>query len=121
MRWLTILVRTGHIGIAGVFFGGCVFHVPFSQLALWHHGAIATGGGLLLLEWLHDRHWWHRGKGLVVLFHVGVGALIHLTPGLTVPLLWGALVSGGIGSHMPRRFRHWSILQGWETAEKRRD
>ena len=119
MRWLTIVIRTAHIGVAAVFFGGCVLHVPFAQLAGWHHLTIATGSGLLLLEWFHDPQWLHRGKGLLTLLHVGLVALVHIAPGLTVPLLWGALVSGCIGSHMPRRFRHWSLLYGREVWEKR--
>ena len=119
MRWLTIGIRTAHIGVAAVFFGGCVFHVPFTQLGLWHHLTIATGSALLLLEWLHDPHWPHRGKGVLAILHIGLVALVHLAPGLMVPLLWGALISGCIGSHMPRRFRHWSLLHGREPAEKK--
>lgn len=119
MRWLGILVRTGHIGVAAVLFGGCVLQVPFDQLTLWHHLTLASGSGLLLLEWLHDPRWPHRGKGLLGILHVGLGATIHFSLGLTVPLLWGILVSGGIGSHMPRRFRHWSILYGKERKEER--
>lgn len=118
MRWLSIAARTGHIGVAGVFFGGIVLSVPSGVLPLWHHLTIASGCVLLLVEWLHDSRWPHRGKGLLGLLHIGLGLLAHLAPGLTVPLLWGILVSGCIGSHMPRRFRHWSILHGWEVMEK---
>lgn len=114
-RWLSIIIRTAHIGFAAVFFGGCVLHVASAQLGFWPHGTLATGTALLLLEWRHDLHWPHRGKGLLVILHVGLVLLIPLHPGLTVPLLWGALVSGCIGSHMPRRFRHWSLLQGPEV------
>jgi len=117
MRWLGIAVRTGHIGVASVFFGGCLLLVPYAHLSFWHHLVIATGCVLLLLEWLHDRHWPHRGKGLLGLLHACLGLLIHLKPGLTVPLLWIILVTGCIGSHMPRRFRHWSILYGREIRE----
>jgi hypothetical protein len=118
MRWFSIVVRTCHIGVGAVFFGGCVLHVPFAQLALWHHLAIVTGGGLLLLELLHDMHWPFQGKGLLCLLHVFLGVMIHLKPDLTVPLLWAILISGCIGSHMSRHFRHWSILHGWEVREK---
>jgi hypothetical protein len=52
------------------------------------------------------------------LIHVLLGVFIHLKPGWTVPLLWGMLISGCIGSHMPRRFRHWSILHGTEMRAK---
>lgn len=117
LRWLGILVRTGHIGVAAVFFGGLVFLVPFSQLAPWHLLTIATGIGLLALELGHDRHWPFQGKGLLGLVHILLGLLIHLQPAWTLPLLWAILVSGGIGSHMPRRYRHWSILHGWEQRE----
>jgi len=118
MRWLGIGVRTGHIGVAAVLFGGVILTAPFARLSPWHHLTIATGGVLLLLEWLHDGRWPHRGKGLLALLHVGFCLLIHLWPALTVPLLWLILISGGIGSHMPRRYRHWSILQGWERSGK---
>ena len=118
MRWLGILVRTGHIGVASVFFGGCALQVPFVQLALWHHLTIATGSGLLILEWHHDPRWPHRGKGLLAILHACLGGFIHFWPDSTAPLLWGILITGGIGSHMPRRFRHWSILLGQEKKEE---
>jgi len=114
MRWLGIGVRTSHIAVAAVLFGGSILLVPFAGLSPWHHLTIATGGLLLFLEWLHDGRWPHRGKGLLALLHLGLCLLIHVTPELTVPLLWLILITGCIGSHMPRRFRHWSILQGWE-------
>jgi len=117
MRWLGIAARTGHIGVAAVLFGGALLLVPFARLTLWHHLTILSGCLLLVLEWLHDSRWLHRGKGLLALLHLGLCLLIHLTPALTVPLLWLILISGCIGSHMPRRFRHWSIVQGWETRE----
>ena len=43
-----------------------------------------------------------------------VSAACKLAPGLTVPILWLVLVSGCVGSYMPRSFRHWSILDGTE-------
>jgi len=116
MRWLGIGVRTGHLGVTAVLFGGVLLLVPFARLTPWHHLTIATGGLLLFLEWLHDSRWPHRGKGLLGLLHLGLCLLIHFVPALTVPLLWAILISGGIGSHMPRRYRHWSFLQGWERT-----
>ncbi len=117
MRWLSILMRTGHIGVAALFFGGSFFLVPFPQLAPWHHLTIATGIGLLVLELRHDWHWPFQGKGLLGLVHIVLGLLIHLRPTWTIPLLCAILVSGCIGSHMSRRFRHWSILRGWEVRD----
>lgn len=114
MRWLGIGARTWHIGMAAVLFGGTLLLVPYAQLRFWHHAAIASGCLLLALEWGHDRRWPHRGKGLLALVHLFLCLLVHAVPSLTMPLLWLILITGCIGSHMPRRFRHWSILQGWE-------
>jgi hypothetical protein len=115
MRWLGIGARTWHIGAAAVLFGGSLLLVPYARLNFWHHATIASGCLLLALEWGHDRRWPHRGKGLLALFHISLCLLIHAVPSMTIPLLWMILVSGCIGSHMPRRFRHWSILLGWEN------
>ena len=117
LRWLSIAVRTSHLGGTAVLFGGLVLAVPFVRLGFWHSCAIATGAILLLLEWLHDSRWLHRGKGLLALFHLGLCLLIHWFPAWTIPLAWAILISGSIGSHMPRRFRHWSIIQGWEVRD----
>jgi hypothetical protein len=117
MRWLNIGARTGHIAVTGILFGGLVLAVDFVRLGRWHLLTIVTGLILLALEWTHDSRWPHRGKGLLVLLHLGLCLLIHALPTLTVPLLWCILISGCIGSHMPRRYRHWSILQGWEVSD----
>jgi hypothetical protein len=117
-RWLNIGVRTLHIAMAAVLFGGCILAVPFVQLGIWHWLTIVSGVGLMTLEWRHDRCWWHRGKGLLAGFHLGLCLLIHVVPGLTIPLLWLILTSGCLGSHMSRRYRHWSVIDGWERREE---
>lgn len=117
MRWLGIAARTSHLGVTALLFGGSLLLVPFVRLSPWHHLTIATGFILVALECLHDSRWPHRGKGLLALVHLGLCLLIHFLPALTVPLLWLILVTGCIGSHMPRRLRHWSFLQGWERPE----
>jgi hypothetical protein len=114
MRWFNIGARTLHIGLAAVLFGGFVLAVPFVRLETYHWLAIVSGIVLMALEWRHDYRWWHRGKGLLVWLHTGLCLLIHLLPQFTIPLLWLILISGCIGSHMPRRYRHWSIRDGWE-------
>jgi len=71
----------------------------------------------MILEWAHDRRWWHRGKGLLIWLHLGLCLLVHILPRMTVPLLWLILISGCVGSHMQRRYRHWSVLEGWEKRD----
>ncbi len=119
MRWLGIAVRTAHIATAAVFFGGCLLQVATGRLLAWHHLAIASGGLLLLLEWQHDRRWPHRGKGVLGIVHAGLAAVAHLQPSLIVPVLWAMLVTGCVGSHMPRFYRHWSVLYGPEMLDRK--
>ncbi len=114
MRWLDIALRAGHIGVAALLFGGFFYHIPFARLHAWHHLTIATGIGLLILEIMQDLNWPHQGNGLLGIVHFSLAGLIHFRPDLAVPLLWAIVITGCIGSHMPRRFRHWSILYGKE-------
>lgn len=118
MQWLNICTRTLHIAVAGTVFGGVMLQAHHDRLAAWHYLTIASGGILLFLEWWHDPNWPHRGKGLLVHLHILMGLLVHIAPGLAIFLLWGVVISGGIGSHMPRRYRHWSILHGAEQRDK---
>lgn len=113
-RWLNILFRTGHTGVASVLFGGTILKVQPAQLTVWHQLTIIGGMALLVLEWRHNQSWPHRGMALLVYAHILFVALIHLLPELSIPLLWAVLISGSVGSHMPRKYRHWSILYGPE-------
>ncbi|MDD2338307.1 MAG: hypothetical protein PHD01_17255 [Geobacteraceae bacterium] len=111
MRVLDILLRTGHVGFAGILLGGFIFEVP-NDLHLWHYLTIFTGLGLLLLELRHSLGWPHQVRGLVGIVHIGLPGLVHLFPAMVIPFTWMTLATGGIVSHMPRKLRYWSILNG---------
>ncbi len=119
MRWLNIFIRTAHIGCVAVLFGGLVFTIPFARLQTWHFLTIVSGMLVLGLEYRQDRKWLHRGKGLLGLTHCGLVALVHFVPQYSPIILWLILISGSIGSHMPRRLRHWSLVDGWEDRPPR--
>lgn len=110
MRVADILLRTAHIGVAGTLLGGFVFHVPFLKLHIWHGLTVLTGLGLLALELRHSLNWPHQMRGVMGMIHIGLPGLVHLCPALVIPFTWASLFFGGIGSHMPRKIRHWSIL-----------
>jgi hypothetical protein len=112
MRVLDILLRTGHVGFAGILLGGFIFEVPPFDLHLWHYLTIFTGLGLLLLELRHSLGWPHQVRGLVGMVHIGLPGLVHLFPAMVIPFTWITLATGGIVSHMPRKLRYWSILYG---------
>lgn len=117
-RWINIVLRTLHIAAAGVVFGAVMLQQKYAVFYYWHHAMIGGGFALLLAEWLHDRRWPHRGKGLLVQLHLLLAVSVHFWPEQEQLIVWLVVISGCIGSHMPRRFRHWSVRDGWEQREK---
>jgi hypothetical protein len=96
-----------------VLLGGHAFAVDAETLwpSLWL--TILSGIGLIVLEvYTQGLYWVFLGKGITVLVKLGIL--------LAIPLFWDArvllllLVVGiaSVGSHMPARFRHYSILHG---------
>ena len=110
-RLLDILLRSAHVLVIGVLVGGAVYQVPLALLVPWRALVLASGGALILSEFFYDRHWPIQGRGILVYLHAGLFGLVYFRPGLALPCLLAALVLGMLGSHMPRRFRHWSFLR----------
>lgn len=110
MRVADILLRTMHIGVAGLLLSGFFFRIPFSELHIWHGLTILSGTGLLCLEIAHSRNWPHQVRGIMGMIHMGLPGIVHLWPALAVPLSGISLAFGSIGSHLPKKIRHWSLL-----------
>jgi len=114
-RLWNVSLRTAHIAAMGVLLGGHAF-VPAEErdrllLSLWL--TIATGTCLGLLETGGRPTWFHQGRGLMTLAKLGLLC--------TVPFLWDyqrlrlavlvtVVVIASVGSHMPARFRYYSVL-----------
>ena len=112
-RAWSITFRTLHLAAFGVLLGGHAFAVDAEKLlpSLWL--TILSGIGLVALEvYASGLYWLFLGKGITVLVKLGIL--------LAIPLFWEArvllllLVVGiaSVGSHMPARFRHYSVLHG---------
>ena len=112
VKGVDVTLRTGHIGVTGVLFGGAILAVPFDRLFLWHHLAIATGAALAVSGICQSRHWPYQVRGVMAFGHVGLMGLIHLRPDLMTPVLTAVLVLGVVGSNMPGHIRHWSLVHG---------
>lgn len=119
MRWSNILVRTLHIACIAVVFGGIILQPAGTLSPLWHQGMVGSGIVLLILEWLHDSQWPHRGKGLMVHCHILCAIGIPFFPRFAPVLVLLALVFGSVGSHMPRYYRHWSVFHGPEIRKEK--
>jgi len=108
-RWLNIAARTVHLAATGILLGAHVFGVPADGLhpLLWT--AIATGVVMILVEVYPSAHWAHQ---VCALFVYGKLALLCVIPWMweyRAPMLLAVLALASIGSHAPRKLRHYSV------------
>jgi hypothetical protein len=109
-RYWNIAIRTAHIVVAGALFGGHVFDVEPQRLHLLLYATIVTGALLLALEAYPHVRWCYELRGLCVLLKMLWLCLIPWLWSYRVPILVAVLIIASVGSHMPRRIRHYSIL-----------
>jgi len=113
-RVLNIALRTAHIGVTSVLFGGHVFEASKAQLLPWLYLTIATGGILAAIEAFPRWRWFYQGRGVTV-----IGKLLLLCL-ILIPHLWTyrvailvvVIVIASVGSHMPARYRYYSFVHG---------
>jgi hypothetical protein len=109
-RGVSILFRTAHIAAIGILFGGHVFDVSHARLLPWLYLSIVSGAGLIGIELYSSCKWVYQGKGVLVLVKLLLVAAVAVFWEQRVWLLLAALVIGSVGSHMPGRFRYYSLL-----------
>ena len=112
-RAWNITLRTAHIAAAGILLGGHAFDVPAPRLLLSLWCCIGTGVVLGALEAGPRLVWFHQGRGLLTLAKLGLLCAVpflwdHWHLRLTVMLVVVAIAS--VGSHMPARFRYYSVI-----------
>lgn len=109
-RALNIALRTAHIGSMGTLLGGLVFGVAFEKLVpgLWL--TAGTGLALAVVEAGGRLGWLHEGRGLMTLLKLGLLSFAPLAGGQRLPVLFAVVVVASVGSHMPRQYRHYSVL-----------
>jgi hypothetical protein len=109
-RFWNIALRTAHLAAMGVLLGGHAFDVPAERLlvALWSTvgtgialGVVETGGRLL---------WLHQGRGLMTLAKLALVATVPWFWQYRLPILLVVVALASVGSHMPGRFRYYSLL-----------
>jgi hypothetical protein len=115
-RWLNIAFRTAHLLTSGILLGGHVFDVGPDRLATWLVLTVLTGSALVLLELYRSGRWLFMLQGLLVMLKVALTALVLVWWEARVVLLSAVVLLGGLGSHMPSRLRHYSVLHGREIT-----
>ena len=110
-RFWNVVLRTLHLVAFGLVLGGYAWDVDPERVAPAFIATITTGALLMVVELVADPRWAFLGKGLFVLAKLALLALVPLWPGARLPLLVAVVVLAAVGAHMPRRLRHYSVLE----------
>jgi hypothetical protein len=110
-RWLNIALRTAHIAAMGVLLGGHAFDVAPERLkpSLWL--TIVTGLALVAVEAGPRLLWFHQGRGLMTLTKLALVCIVPLAWDYRLPIMLVVVAIASVGSHMPARFRYYSVVQ----------
>ena len=109
-RALNIALRTLHIGAMGILLGGHAFDVAPERLYLSLWWVVGTGVALAALEAWPRWSWFHELRGVMTVAKVGLMCAVPLLWEDRLILLLAVVALGSVASHMPRRFRHYSLL-----------
>jgi hypothetical protein len=110
--------RTVHLAAVGILLGGHVFGVEPERLLPWLWLAIASGGVLVAVELYSTFDWLTQGAGLFVIAKLAVLLAVPALWSWRVPLLFLVVGLAGVGSHMPGRYRHYSIVHHKNMKQK---
>ena len=110
-RAISIALRTLHLAAFGILLGGHAFGVEAEKLLPYLHLTILSGIGLIATEvYAVGLYWFFLGKGLMVLAKLGLLLAVPVFWEQRVALLLVVVVIASVGSHMPARYRHYSLL-----------
>lgn len=109
-RLLRTVLRTAHIAAFAALYGGHVYGIAATDLHPALIAAVGTGAALMALEGLRSPIWFVQIRGLATLLKVLLTLLVAVWWDLRIALLTVVIVIGSVSSHMPGRFRYWSIL-----------
>jgi hypothetical protein len=111
--------RSLHLAATGTLLGGHVFGVAAEPLLPWLFVAIASGAVMLAVELYTSFDWLTQVGGLAVVLKLAVLCAIPFAWSARVPLLFAVVLIAGVGSHMPGKFRHYSLLYRRSMKETR--
>lgn len=107
VRALRILLRTGHLLAFAVLYGRAWDGGPAAGPAT---AAALTGLALVSLEVAVSPVWLVQIRGLVTAAKAVLLVCGLAFPSVLLPSLTAAAIAGGISSHMPGRYRYYSVL-----------
>jgi hypothetical protein len=116
LRLLRTSLRTLHLLAVAALYGGHVHGVEPQRLLPALAATLATGGAFLGLEVWRFPPWLVQLRGVATLAKLALLAAVPLLFEWRVPILTLVLAIGVVTSHMPGRFRYWSLLEGAATG-----
>jgi hypothetical protein len=111
--------RTVHLAATGVLLGGHFFAVEPDTLLPWLAAAVASGAVMLAVELYSSFDWLVELGGLAVVLKVALLCAIPFAWSARVPILFAVVAVAGIGSHMPGKYRHYSLRYRRSMKETR--
>jgi len=96
----------------GILLGGHTFGVPAHRLILFLYLTIASGLCLILLELYSSCRWIYLGKGVMVILKIALVIAAGVWWEQRVVFLLLVVLISSVGSHMPARFRYYSVVHG---------
>ncbi len=105
-----ITLRTAHLMVTSVLVGGHAFNAPVNALRPLLYFAIATGVGMIFLEAYPSLNFVFQGWGLLLFGKLALLCCIPFAWKQRFSILLMVVALASIASHMPGRFRHYSLL-----------
>jgi len=112
VRPLRTTLRTAHTLAFAALYGGHVYGIAAERLRPALVATVASGLALMALEMYRTPVWPVQLRGLAAFAKLALVAAVGLWWNARVALLSAAIVIGGVASHMPGRYRYYSVLHG---------
>ncbi len=120
VRALRTTLRTAHLLAFGALYGGHVYTIPAERLWPALLATVASGGALMGLEIYRTPIWLGQVRGVATLVKIGLVAAVAVYWNGRLWLLTAAVIIGGVVSHMPGRYRYYSLIYGRSIGEDER-
>ena len=110
-RLLQVALRSIHIMAMALVLGALPFGLGFAQLKVPVLMTVASGVALFALDLAKDPRVLLQGSGVAVLAKLVLLGCGHLWPAQQLAFYLAATAVASVGSHMPGRWRHYSLLE----------
>jgi hypothetical protein len=120
VRVIRTTLRTAHLLAFGSLYGGHIYGIEPGRLLPALLATLASGGALMALEIYRTPLWLGQIRGVATVVKIGLVAAVAGYSDLRLWFLTAAAIIGGVVSHMPGRFRYYSLIHGHPIGEQER-